>query len=133
MFLGRWTWKNQLLLLGINKSSMEFAGGLSRSRACIGNLYSYVVPVSLVQARAKMRASATPDVFTHTIQVPFYSFRFLLRIFSTCRFSLPLRNRKIGNFFDIFNVNFEKFLFADRRCMRTHFPRLNQRCDVCLH
>lgn len=52
-----------MCLLGINKSSMKLAGGLSLSRACISNLYFYVVPVSLVQACANIRASASLDFF----------------------------------------------------------------------
>ena len=75
---------NQLVLLsvlGINKSSMKFAGGLSPSRACIGNLYSYVVPVSLVQAHTNSRASATPGFFhAHDLRdiLPIQIFDFLL-------------------------------------------------------
>lgn len=64
--VGRLTSEDQLaplLIPEINKSSVEFVGGLSRTRVRAGNLYSYVAPVSLVQARADGCASATPRFF----------------------------------------------------------------------
>lgn len=96
LFLLRWVNLEGSAASSWDQQVLNGACWRTESEPCLHRQSILLLPCSGFPCTSSCKHSRKRDtwLFTHTIQVPFYSFRFLLRISVTYRFSFFIKNKK---------------------------------------